>query len=232
MQPENKSRPFWKNPRFLVIALVLAILLTAAMGTMAWIRYVRSLQTVTLVHVSDHYLIGPNGTETAALNLGSIDVSTPDSAYYAFGVISYQEKYRFQLAYTTNIPFTYTIHRAIKAEAGNETYTKPHTEGGYTFYYNPTALDGKPLNLSDDRHTAITDTSNAKSKHETTFGSNSVSAQKFAEPVYWQSDDVDRLDSKNYTDYFIMEVHWDRSLPNDKETDMIYLTVGAPQGGS
>lgn len=226
MQRENISRPFWKNPRFLVIALVFSILLTAAMGTLAWIRYVRSLQTVTLVHVSDHYLIGPDGTDTAALNLGSIDVSTEGSAYYAFGVISYQEKYRFQLAYTTNIPFTYTIHRAIKADAKEGDYTVLHEEGDYTFYYNPTPLTGKPLNLSEDNRTAT------DGKHTTTFGKESVSAQKYAEPVYWQSDDVDLLDFEKDTDFFVMKVSWGDGLRNDKETDLIYLTVGAPQGGS
>lgn len=225
MQRENNSRLFGKNPRFLVTALVLVILLTAAVGTLAWIRYIRSLQTVTLVHVSDHYLIGPNGTETAALNLGSIDVSEPGSAYYAFGVISYQEKYRFQLAYTTNIPFTYTIHRAIKADAAKGDCTELHEEGGFTFYHNLTPIDGNYLNLSVDNRTATS------GKHTITFG-DGVSAQKYAEPVYWQSDDVDRLDSENYTDYFVMKVTWSSSIPNDKETDLIYLTVGAPQGGS
>ena len=224
MQRENKSRPFWKNPRFLVIALVFAILLTAAMGTMAWIRYDRSQQTVTLVHVSDQYLIGPDGTKTAALNLGSIDVSTKGSAYYAFGVISNQDKYRFQLAYTTNIPFKYNIYRATK-ESNKDGYTKPHPEGGYTFYYKPTALTGKYLNLSGDNRTATT------GKHTITFGEG-VSAQKYAEPIYWQSNDVERIAAIADIDYFVMEVTWGDGLRNDKETDLIYLTVGAPQGGN
>lgn len=224
MQRENNSRLFGKNPRFLVIALVLVILLTAAVGTLAWIRYIRSLQTVTLVHVSDHYLLGPDGTDTTALNLSSIDVSTPGSQFYAFGVKSFQQKYRFQLAYTTNIPFSYSIHRATK-KPNQDGYTKSHLESNITFYYDPTPLFGKYLNLSEDNRTATS------GKHTITFG-DGVSAQKYAEPVYWQSDDVERLDSKNYTDYFVLEVTWSSSIPNDKETDLIYLTVGAPQGGS
>ena len=138
MQRENIRRPFWKNPRFLVIALVLAILLTAATGTMAWIRYVRSLQTVTLVHVSDHNLIGPDGKNTTALNLDSIDVSTQGPRCYAFGVQSSQPSYRIQLGYTTNISFSYSIHPASETET--ETRTTTHTEAGTTLYYNPLSL--------------------------------------------------------------------------------------------
>lgn len=228
MQRENKNRLFWKNPRFLVIALVVAILLMAAVGTMAWIRYIRSQQTVTLVHVSDYYLVGPDGgSNTTALNLGSIDVSHQSgSKLYAFGVKSNQESYRFQLAYTTNIPFTYKIHRAIMASASTNSYTSLHQEAGYTFYYDTAALSGTFLNKEENLRTAN------DSRHNITFGSSDVKTQKYAEPVYWQSDDVDRLDSVNITDYFVMEVTWSRPLPNDKETDMIYLTVGAPQGGS
>lgn len=227
MQQEKKHSLFWKSPRFLVIALALAILLTAAVGTLAWLKYIRSLQTVTLVHVSDHYLLGPDGSNATAINLGNIDVSEPGSRFYAFGVKSYQPSYRFQLAYTTNIPFTYTIHRAIKASSPIGDYSNLHSEGRFTFYYTGTALPGFYLNKKVDGDRIIAD----DTRHQVSFGS-SVPAQRYAEPVYWQSDDIDRLDSVNITDYFVMEVTWSESIPNDKETDMIYLTVGAPLGGS
>ena len=224
MQRENKSRLFWKNPRFLVIALVTAILLTVAVGTMAWIRYIRSLQTVTLVHVSDYYLVGPDGSNSAALNLDSIDVSNPGSKFYAFGVKSNQESYRFQLAYTTNIPFTYKIHRAIMASASTNSYTSLHQEAGYTFYYDTAALSGTFLNKEENLRTAN------DSRHNITFGSSDVKTQKYAEPVYWQTlVDVARLAD---IDYYVLEVTWSDPLPNNKETDLIYLTVGAPAGGS
>ena len=226
MQREKLIRSFFKSPRFLAIALALTVLLTMSMGTLAWLKYSRSQQTVTLVRVSDHYLLGPDGSNTTAVNLGNIDVSAPGSQFYAFGVKSNQPSYRFQLAYTTNIPFTYKIHRAIKAENGDTTYATPHSEGGYTFYYNQTALEGSYLNLSSDNRTAT------DAKHEITFGSSTVSAQKNAEPVYWHSKDVDRLNTTDYIDYFVLEVTWSSAIPNDKETDMIYLTVGAPVGGS
>ena len=221
MQPEHNRFRFFHNPKILILALAVAVLLTATAGTMAWLRYVRSLQTVTLIHVSDLYLLGPDGTNTGALNLGSIDVSTAGSKTYAFGIKSNLEKYRFQLAYTTNIPFSYSIHRATATQ--DNTYTTAHTEGGITFYYDTKAVTGHFLNLNrpDDR---IAD----NTRHPITYNEYS-NVQKYAEPVYWQSSDVDRVDT---IDYYILEVTWTESLPNNKETDMIYLTVGAPVGGS
>ena len=226
MQREDKNHRLYKGPIFLVIAvaLVLTALLTAAVGTLTWLKYFRSQQTVTLVHVSDHYLLGPDGSNATAINLGNIDVSEPGSRFYAFGVKSNQPSYRFQLAYTTNIPFTYTIYRAIAASSPNGDYSNPHSEGGFTFYYTDTALPGVYLNKGDGDRIA-NDT-----KHPVSFGSSSVAAQRYAEPVYWQtSDDVNRLDS---IDYFVLEITWNSPLHNDKETDLIYLTVGAPLGGS
>lgn len=224
MQRENTNRRFFSNPRFLVIVLVLAMVFAVVVGTLAWLRHMRSMQTVTLIQVSDRFLLGSDETDSTAVNLGSIDVSTPGSRFYAFGVKSGSD-YRLQLAYTTNIPFTYIIHRAIQSSAASGKYTVPHQEGGCTFYYEENGLEGGFLNKTNK-----TDRTADLTKHGTSFGSSAVSAQKYAEPVYWQSGDVKLLDTDRHIDYFVLEVRWDESLPNDKETDLIYLTVGAPGG--
>lgn len=225
MQRENISRPFWKNPRFLVIALVLAILLTAATGTMAWIRYVRSLQTVTLVHVSDHNLLGPDGTNTGALNLGSIDVSRPGSKFYAFGVQSTQPSYRIQLGYTTNILFSYSIHPASRTAEGNR--TTPHTEAGENFFYDPDESIEVDINIHGiQKHDFSYKAGDVNNSVEGTYPSNLVQAH--AEPMYWQSVDIKRT---NDIDFYILEITWPIGLTNNKETDMIYLTAGAARGG-
>ena len=228
MQRENTNRRFFSNPRFLIIVLVLAMVFAVVVGTLAWLRHMRSMQTVTLIQVSDRFLLGSDETDSTAVNLGSIDVSKPGNRFYAFGVKSGSD-YRLQLAYTTNIPFTYIIHRAIQSAVPNGEYTKEHPEGGYTFYYDRAALPGSYLNLSADGRTV------KKDKHKISFVGDTdtdtvVSAQKYAEPVYWQSGDVKLLDTDKHIDYFVLEVRWDESLPNDKETDLIYLTVGAPGG--
>ena len=92
---------------------------------------------------------------------------------------------------------------------------------GITFYYDTQAVSGDFLNKPGDR---IAD----NTRHPITYNEYS-NVQMYAEPVYWQSDDVERVDT---IDYYILKVTWTGSLPNNKETDMIYLTVGAPVGGS
>ena len=225
MQRENSKRRLFSNPRFLVIALVLAMVLAVVVGSLAWLRHIRSMQTVTLIRVSDRYLLGSDGTDNTAVNLGSIDVSSPGSRTYVFGVKSGSD-YRLQLAYTTNIPFTYTIHRAIRSTVPKDTYTVEHREGGNdTFYYEKEALVGGFRNKTN------TDRIANKTMHETSFdgSTTAVPAQIYAEPVYWQAN-VTMDNTIDYIDYFVLKVSWNQSLPNDKETDLIYLTVGAPGG--
>lgn len=221
MDQKNSNRRFF-SPRIMVIVLVLAIVLTAVTGTFAWLKYIRSLQTVTLVHVSDLYLVGFDETSTA-INLGNINVSEPGSRFYAFGVKSTLEKYRIQLGYTTNIPFSYSIHPA--STTPTETRTTPHQEARTTLYYDP-------------REYIRTDSYfNGIQKHDFSYKAGDMSVvtegtydlvQACAEPKYWQSVDIDRAYD---IDYFVLEITWPSGLVNNKETDMIYLTAGAARGG-
>ena len=50
--------------------------------------------------------------------------------------------------------------------------------------------------------------------------------QKNAEALYWQSDTLTVIDNKDpFCDYFIIRVKWNKNVQNNKETDMVYLTV-------
>ena len=50
--------------------------------------------------------------------------------------------------------------------------------------------------------------------------------QKNAEALYWQSDTLTVIDNKDpFCDYFIIRVKWNENVQNNKETDMVYLTV-------
>ena len=62
--------------------------------------------------------------------------------------------------------------------------------------------------------------------------------EKNAEPLYWlaSENNLDMLNPRNkgknifggdcFCDYFVLRVHWDENtVSNDKETDMVYLTV-------
>lgn len=225
MQPEHNRFRFFHNPKILILALAVAVLLTATAGTLAWLRYVRSLQTVTLIHVSDLYLEGPNGVNSTAINLGSIG---PGSNYYAFGVKSNVPMYKLQLAYTTNLPLSYSIYPAAKASTGSLTYPVT-TIDDFTFYYNPSqCVTGGYLNSENGQLAK-------KSQHDITYkksdGSSNVYSpvQVNAEPVYWQSEYLKA--AVGSVDYYVLEVSWIEEMQSNKETDMIYLTAGSGSTG-
>lgn len=221
----KRTQSFLLKKSVLISVLILAVLMTAVVGTMAWLRNVRSLQTVTQVVVTDLSLKGPT-EQTIAIDIGGIDVKHPGSSTYVFGVRSNNvDKYQIQLGYTTNLPLTYTIYPT--AESGPDS-----TEvGGKTFYYDTvTPLSGSYLN-TDTSHLLADDTLHEKT-YGTGFDQNKV--QKNAEPIYWRSGIIDIV--RHSTQYFVLEISWGEGLSNNKETDMIYLTVGtgssSTSGGS
>lgn len=222
---QNQKKHFSIKLRYLVLFLILLALLLAAVGTVAWMRYIRSLQTVTMVQVTDLSLVGPD-RNTLAIDLGDLDVSTERSKEYVFGVESVGlETCTIQLAHTTNIPFQYEIYKATKKDtssSGNEVLAA----GNYFSYgeiiksTDAPYLNGTSVALQDDNYYFTSTYENASG----------YSVQKNAAPLYWQSGDVDI--NKDGTTYFILKVIWGSGLENNKETDMVYLTVGTGGGAS
>lgn len=190
--------------RFWVLALTLtfAAALAVAVGTIAWLRYTRSLQIVTNVSIASLNLVDAN-SQSLCINLGDIDMSKDGSKSCVFGVKSKDaEKYWIQLAHTTNLPLTYRIYRT---PTPTDTTCNPAN-----------LLNGAYLNKADRRLL-----------HSDTYGSYGVDkVQIDAEPLYWQYGPINI--GKRQTDFFILELSWtgNANLKNNKETEMIYLTVG------
>lgn len=223
---QNQKKHFSIKLRYLVLFLILLALLLAAVGTVAWMRYIRSLQTVTMVQVTDLSLVGPD-KNTLAIDLGDLDVSTERSKEYVFGVESVGlETCTIQLAHTTNIPFQYEIYKATKndtSSGGNEVLAA----GSYFSYGDK--IKGKEDNYLNGTTIASQDNRFFTSTYEKKEGI-SYSVQKNAAPLYWQSGNVDI--NEDGTTYFILKVIWGDNLSNNKETDMVYLTVGTGGGAS
>lgn len=223
---QNQKKHFSIKLRYLVLFLILLALLLAAVGTVAWMRYIRSLQTVTMVQVTDLSLVGPD-KNTLAIDLGDLDVSTERSKEYVFGVESVGlETCTIQLAHTTNIPFQYEIYKATKndtSSGGNEVLAA----GSYFSYGDK--IKGKEDNYLNGTTIASQDNRFFTSTYEKKEGI-SYSVQKNAAPLYWQSGNVDI--KEDGTTYFILKVIWGDNLSNNKETDMVYLTVGTGGGAS
>lgn len=210
---QNQKKHVSIKLRYLVLVLILLALLLAAVGTVAWMRYIRSLQTVTMVQVTNLSLVGPDD-KTLAIDLGDLDVSTGGSEgkEYVFGVKSVNLKTcTIQLAHTTNIPFTYEIYKADNSFS----------------YTNSDLLRGGYLNRNQDIQNEKIALRNDNPYFTSTYEQKegiSYSVQKNAAPLYWKSNIVNI--NENDITYFVLKVTWGSDLENNKETDMVYLTVG------
>lgn len=164
------------------------------------------------------------------------------------------DMYSLQLAYTTNIPFYYEVYRAQlstseQTTSGNIvnvpfTYTDNSGEHTENFTYDNSkspVISAKPLSKMDEAEITKHQSHNLSYGDEN--GQNAVNSskvQKNAEPLYWLASE-NNLDMLNppienrgtnafggdcFCDYFVLHVSWEpNTVSNDKETDMVYLTV-------
>ena len=231
-----------------IIALILA--LTALIGvTLAWFINRRELDTLTWIKTPTRLDIrSGNNHDIAYLDLGSIDADMQkkevEQVFCVYG--ESVDIYSLQLAYTTNIAFYYDIYRAsYDPDNGNVDFTYTDKEGDHTekFSYDPKSepvIQAKPLNRLNATEVA------AHQSHTLSYGDdkglNPVDADKVqsnAEPLYWlasenglnamkpQEVQTDTTTGSDYfCDYYVIKIHWDEgTVINDKETDMVYLTV-------
>lgn len=232
MKTSLKER-FLKLPRSkkmqLITALVLSATLVIAAPIVAWFTYNRQIALTTKINAPTQiYITAGNEESVVNLDLSDIDVEETDSSGnlvtkkdFVMGIAGTDvENYMLQLAHTTNIPFTYTLYWA---DNGNENdYDVEYTDenGGTHYYKKSEQVTGNYLNMSNDNRTAD------NSKHNATYDSYD-NVQPYAEPLYWQSNQlsVKTKSSNKFCDYFIIEVSWNSGVSNQKETDMVYLTV-------
>lgn len=210
-QEREDRNALWQKTQ-LVLALVVTALLAVMLLTLAWLNYSRSLVTATNLNMPTLWLRGGRGQDTVSIELSNIDVedSSVTKKRCIFSVVSTQDNpYVIQLAYTTNIGLTYRVYPTT-ATSGEEVMGA--------------ALDGRQL---DNNKTRLK-----------TYGENII-VQANANPVYWQSvqqeyngsDYTERV-GRTYVRYYVLEIDWtapegvSSNLRNNKETDMIYLTVG------
>ena len=231
MEPMNSDQrnTRWQK-RQLVLALVVSCALIMVLVSLAWLNHTRSLATATRVHVPTLWIDNIHGTN--AMNLGEIDVQDVNEytennrpcRRYVFAVKSNDSNsFRLQLAYTTNIPFTYTLYPAIEYAQEQGSYVQV---GTYFYAYGDPMSPEKKIQAHNETYQSVNSEGNKivyKNVHDN------------AEPWYWVSkaqtlDSGDQTegnyvtkDGSYYTRYYVLEISWDSSLKNNKETDLVYL---------
>ena len=242
---DNKTRKMYISS---IIALILAVALLIGV-TLSWFFNKRELDSLTWIKTPIRLDIGSgNNHDIAYLDLGSIDADTPNRTIERVFCV-YGEPvdiYSLQLAYTTNIPFYYDIYRAsYDPDNGNVNFIYTDENGNHTekFSYDPNStpvIQAKPLNKMSGTEIA------AHQSHNLSYGDdngeNPVEASKVqsnAEPLYWLAGENglnvmkpqnvqtnNTTQSTYFCDYYVIKIHWDENtVRNDKETDMVYLTV-------
>lgn len=221
MDEQNNNQPNDRaEKRLLILALLATALLALIVGTLAWLRYSRSLQTMTTVHVPALYLGGADGSSTIDIDMGDIDVVTKQEQYYAFSVVSKskdgsQDNYILQLAHTTNLPFQYEVYEAMGTITGEVTAENRGTMVPMTGLAQ--VIDSeKKTGTRYDSYGAYADDKN-----------NSTHIHPAADPQYYQSANRTFKNMGKKIDYYILRVYWVEQVENNKETDMVYLSVGA-----
>lgn len=225
---ESKEEKLDKRQKYqLILALIVTALLAVVVGTQAWLTYVRRLQTAAVVDMPNLIIQGPLDSDTAPLELGDIDVTNGNSRQYVFSITATNASgYKLQLAHTTNIPFNYTIYKTDYDTSGDYSITSAE----HTYGYNADdTLDGEYLNQDNESKKANRD------YHGQTYETYLTKyVQQNAEPLYWQSKSVEVNPDLTgiQRDYYVLDISWNENLKNNKETDMVYLTVEAVELGS
>ena len=225
-----------RKSKIIYIVLLLCLLGVAAGLTYAWFRQSYSLSTVAKIKASIRLdLAAGNGEDASRFQIGTVDTTGDGVTHKDYVIAVKKDKptdYILQIGHTTNIPFTYKLY---KAGSGTENDNNVVYVGEKeTFYYKKgTVVSGEYLNkISDDKILANESYSNI---------------QENAEPLYWQSTDT-LGGGTDLIDYYILTVSWKKRGSEqtksdddkykyiddieDKETDIVYISVSAKGGGN
>ena len=235
-----------RKSKIIYIVLLLCLFGVAAGLTYAWFRQSYSLSTVAKIKASIRLdLAAGNGEDASRFQIGTVD-TTGDGVTHKDYVIAVKKdkptNYILQIGHTTNIPFTYTLYKATEDNSGTVVYVGTDNIT-HKYKKSDTEINGKYLNkISDDKILA----NSTGTYYEQTYESYSK-IQENAEPLYWHS--TDALGSgTDLIDYYILTVSWKKRGSEqtksdddkykyiddieDKETDIVYISVSAKGGGN
>ena len=247
----------------LLLSLLVCISVLISGVSLAWLYVSRNLDNLGMIKAPVRLELRAGALESVEqFDLGEIDVTSPErSQSYVFAVYGDKgSQYKIQLAYTTNIPFTYEVYTAKQYEteesgnaaeektAADVAYRSQEGSGGKTYYYyKKTKVPYQLVNANGTVAKATGD------YHNLTYGTGVSDTgayshvQEHAEPMYWQSEQMYTLGREAESiqlvaplaaEYYILTVSWTEEqitsgqIANNKETDMIYITVGQEKKSS
>lgn len=181
-----------------------------------------------------------NNQDIKYLDMGNIEVGEgkDGSKDYVFCVYGKPvDNYSLQLAYTTNIAFHYDVYRADLANdgSGNVVFESPEGNAMFKKVGNP-VISGFSMNEIEEKKESPTkyqshDLSYGDEKKENIVDKSKVQVNN--EPLYFLAEEngVKVMQPRNiigneFIDYYVIHVSWKAGeVHEDKETDIVYLTV-------
>ena len=132
----------------------------------------------------------------------------------------------------------YTAHMDNGDVTRDETIYYTYRPGATYSYSDAQAQFGKVMdkaNYVNPPNGSLGIKSDSNSYYDKTYGPGiTAKVQKHAVPLYMQAGPIKKNagaeNGKDFCDYYILRVDWENapSLKNDKETDMVYITVVSP----
>lgn len=214
-----------------LIACAIITIALVVIPTFSWLYYRKSLETITRINRPNALVIGAgDGRPIAELELSDVDISGEkqykDVVFCVYNNV--RVSYNLQLAYTTNIGFTYNIFPATKGAGGGNAQVN-YLGKDYTFD-DSTALAGTFLNQNASTLLAERDGRYHEITYDRLDGTEGAydNVQANAEPLYWKTSSSQMLpetkdDIGDYINYYVLRIQWGEEAWNNKETDMVYL---------
>ena len=234
---ENKK----KNRKLILSGAALVISALLLVVSYGWFYIQREMTTTAWIKAPIVLDIrAGNNKDIKYLDMGNIEVGegTAGSKDYVFCVYGKPvDNYSLQLAYTTNIAFHYDVYRADLVENGSGTvvFESPNNKAAFNMVGNP-VISGLSMNEIKEKNESPTkyqshDLSYGDENKENIVNKNKVQVNN--EPLYFLAEEngVKVMRPRNiigneFIDYYVIHVSWKAGeVHEDKETDIVYLTV-------
>ena len=235
---ENKK----KNRKLILSGAALVISALLLVVSYGWFYVQREMTTTAWIKAPIVLDIrAGNNQDIKYLDMGNIEVGEgkAGSKDYVFCVYGKPvDNYSLQLAYTTNIAFHYDVYRADLVEDGLGTvfFESPNNKATFNTVGNP-VISGLSMNEIKEKNESPT----KYQSHALSYGdekkANIVDKSKVQdnnEPLYFLAEEngVKVMRPRNiikneyFIDYYVIHVSWKAGeVHEDKETDIVYLTV-------
>lgn len=234
---ENKK----KNRKLILSGAALVISALLLVVSYGWFYIQREMTTTAWIKAPIVLDIrAGNNQDIKYLDMGNIEVGEgkDGSKDYVFCVYGKPvDNYSLQLAYTTNIAFHYDVYRANLVENGSGTvvFESPNNKAAFNMVGNP-VISGLSMNEINEKKESPAkyqshDLSYGDEKKENIVDKSKVQVNN--EPLYFLAEEngVKVMQPRNiigneFIDYYVIHVSWKAGeVHEDKETDIVYLTV-------